>query len=193
MQAPPPPLLPVFRSRVQAELLTQLLLNPNVEVSLTRLADVVDASVSAVSREIDRAEAAGLVRSRRVGNTRLVSADRDSPLFEPLAELLLRAFGPRRIIGEEFGGIDGVEELYLFGSWAARYSGEGGPAPEDIDVLVIGTPDRNELFDAARRSEHRLGRPVQATVRSRDSWDESEESFIRQVRSHPLVVVDTSQ
>ncbi len=192
MQASQPGLLPLLRSRVQAELLTRLLLDPGEELSLTRLAEAADASVSTASREIDRAEAAGLVRSRRVGNTRLVSANRDSPLFDPLAELLLRAFGPTTVIEEEFGPIDGIEELYLFGSWAARYVGQSGPAPQDIDVLVIGKPDRNELFEAARRAENRLGRPVQATVRSRESWERSDEGFLREVRSRPLVAVEAS-
>ncbi len=32
----------------------------------------------------------------------------------------------------------GVQEAFVFGSWAARYMGEPGAAPRDIDVVVIG-------------------------------------------------------
>jgi predicted nucleotidyltransferase len=30
-------------------------------------------------------------------------------------------------------------ELAVFGSWAARYRGERGPVPGDVDLLVVGT------------------------------------------------------
>ena len=165
MQTPSPPLLPLLRSRLQAELLTLVLLTPGQEWSLTELADRAGASVSSAQREMARAEDAGVVSSRKVGNTRLVSAA-VSPLTGPLTELLLRSFGPRQVVGEELSGLPGVEAAYLFGSWAARYEGQTGRAPADIDVLVIGQPDRDELDDAAQRAGSRLAREVNMTVRS---------------------------
>ncbi|MGO8895361.1 MAG: hypothetical protein ACLPS1_00855 [Streptosporangiaceae bacterium] len=95
-KASPQPLLPLLRSRLQAEILTLVLLGPEHEWSPTGLASRTGASVSSVQREITRAEQAGVVSSRRLGNLRLVKAA-DSPL----TELLLRSFGrvrcwPRR-------------------------------------------------------------------------------------------------
>lgn len=94
-----------------------------------------------------RAEDTGVVTSRRLGSTRLVSAA-DSPLTGPLTELLLRSFGPRQVVAEELAGVAGIEAAFLSGSWAARYEGQPGRAPADIDVLVIGDPDRDELDEA---------------------------------------------
>jgi hypothetical protein len=49
---------------------------------------------------------------------------------------------------------------------AARHSGEPGLRPVgDIDVLVLGEPDRDRLYEAISAAERRLGRQVQATVR----------------------------
>ena len=124
-RALPPPLLPLLRSRLQAEVLTLVLLNPQQEWSLTELASRVGVSVSSVQREITRAQQAGVVASRRLGNVRLVKAS-DSPLTASLTELLLRSFGPRQVLAEELSGIVGVDRAYLFGSWAARYAGEAG-------------------------------------------------------------------
>jgi DNA-directed RNA polymerase specialized sigma24 family protein len=59
MQAPPPPLMPLLRSRLQAELLTVVLLTPGREWSLTELAERAGASVSSAQREMARAEDAG--------------------------------------------------------------------------------------------------------------------------------------
>ena len=56
--------------------------------------------------------------------------------------------------------------LWSVAASAARYRGEQGRAPNDLDVLVIGSPDRDAVDDAAERAERVIGLPVQATVRS---------------------------
>ncbi len=185
-KASPPLLLPLLRSRLQAEILTLVLLGPEEEWSLTGLAARTGASVSSVQREITRAEQAGVVRSRRLGNARLVRAA-DSPLTAPLTELLLRSFGPRQVLAEELESVEGVQGAYLFGSWAARYAGEAGRAPADLDVLVIGSPDRDELDDAAQRAAGRLAREVNVTIRSPAWWREGTDGFHADVTRRPLV------
>jgi predicted nucleotidyltransferase len=190
MKTQPPPLLPLLRSAHQAEILTRLLLGPQDSISLTNLAHLSRASLATVQREVERAEAAGVVRSERVGPTRLVRADPSSPLYRPLTDLLLVAFGPLPVMTNELAGIPGIENAYLFGSWAARYSGEAGAAPNDVDVLVIGEPDRDAVYDAADRAERRLHRPVQITFRSAEEWANSEEPFIATTRSRPLVPLE---
>lgn len=59
------------------------------------------------------------------------------------------------MLAEELEGVRGIEKAYLFGSWAARYAGEAGRPPADLDVLVIGSLNRDELDDAAQRAESR--------------------------------------
>jgi DNA-binding Lrp family transcriptional regulator len=187
-KAPPPPLLPLLRSRLQADLLTLVLLAPDAELSLTELARRIGASVSSAQREVSRAEQAGVVSTRRLGNTRLVRVA-DSPLTGPLTELLLRSFGPRQVLAEELSTVAGVDAVYLFGSWAARYAGEGGRPPADLDVLVIGKPDRDALDDAAQRAGERLAREVNVTIRSLQWWQDGADGFHTEVTRRPLVTV----
>jgi hypothetical protein len=183
----PPPLLPLLRSRLQAEVLTLVLLNPDKEWTLTELASRVGSAVS-VQREIVRAERAGVMASRRVGRTRLVRAA-PSPLTEPLTELLLRSFGPRQVLADELVGVPWIENAYLFGSWAARYAGQEGRPPADLDVLVIGTPDRDALDDAAQRAGARLAREVNVTIRSANWWHSGDDGFHTEVTRRPLVPI----
>ena len=179
-------MLPLLRSRLQAEILTLVLLGPGQEWTLTELASRTGASVSSVQREITRAEQAGVVKSRRLGSARLATAA-DSPLTGPLTELLLRSFGPRQVLAEELQAVEGIDGAYLFGSWAARYAGEAGRPPADLDVLVIGAPDRDELDDAAQRAASRLAREVSVTIRSSAWWREGTDGFHADVTRRPLV------
>ena len=105
-----------------------------------------------VYREVQRAEQTGLVTTRKVGNTRLVRANTASPYYRGLAEVLTRAFGVPAVLAEALRGVDGIAAAYIYGSWAARHEGRTGQRPVgDIDVLVLGQPDRDKLYAAASR------------------------------------------
>lgn len=106
--------------------MTQLCLHAATSYALTELAQAARVPLSTAHRDVARLVDTGLVASRSVGRTRLYQANAD------------------------------VEAVLLFGSWAARYAGQDGPPPADIDVLVIGTPHRAAVYAAADRAAARL-------------------------------------
>lgn len=189
-----PKLLPLLRSRQQGEILALLLGDPELEASVTDIAAMAGVPISSVHREVERAEAAGIVTSRRIGNVRLVRADTDSPYYRGLADVLVKAFGPPQVLAEVLDDVDGVEAAHIFGSWAARWAGEGADRPvADIDVLVLGAPDRDRLYAALSVAEKRLGRPVQDAIRPADWIAEGTGSFHATVVSRPLVPINLGQ
>lgn len=184
-----PPLLPIFRSRLQGELLASVLLTPGEDSSISDLSRRIGADPATVQREADRLERAGIFSSRRVGRARLVSANPESPLYRPLSELVLLTFGPTYVLQLELCKVSGVEKAFIFGSWAERHTGVEGFPPGDIDVLVVGNPDRDELHEATLRAEERLHREVSVAVRSSKAWSSSDDSFTKQLRKSPLLPV----
>ena len=66
-KTPAPSLLPILRSRQQGDILALLLGDPGLELSLTEIARQTGAPHPSVFREIERADQAGLVTSRKVG------------------------------------------------------------------------------------------------------------------------------
>ncbi len=179
----------MLRSDTQGRLLARILADPEREYNLTELVAWAGSSMPTVKREVDRAEQAGIVTTRKVGPTRQIRANVGHPLHAAVRQLILGTYGPPAVIAREFDEIDGALSVVVFGSWAARYLGATGQAPNDIDVLVIGSPDHNAVDDAAERAEREIGFPVEATIRSRAAWMSARESFVREVRSRPLVVV----
>jgi hypothetical protein len=189
MKVAVPVLAPVLRSDAQGKILAQVLADPDSEHTVTALTARAGTSMPTALREIDRAEAAQLVSTRRLGNTRLVKANPANPLYEPYRQIILATYGPPAVILQELEAVSGINHVYLFGSWAARYCGEPGPAPNDIDVLIVGRPDRDQVYEAAERAERRLGIPVQATIRTAKQWNDTRDAFISQVRGRPLVAL----
>lgn len=189
MPAKAPPLLPVFRSRLQGEILALALPDPDREWTIDELAERTGEPYQTVATEVRRLEQSDLLTATPVGRTKLLRGNRDSAYLRPLAQLATMAFGPPVVIAEELDGVDDIDAIYIYGSWAARYEGEPGPSPHDIDVLVLGKPDRDDVFDAARRAERRLGREVNVTQRTSRQWETASDGFAKQLRSSPMVEV----
>lgn len=190
-----PSLLPLLRSRMQGELLALTLLHPEREYSITELAEACGVTPTAVLREVERLVGGGILADRRVGRSRLVKARTDTPLYRPLSEVLAVTFGPMPLLAEALSGLAGVREAYIYGSWAARYRGEPGPPPGDVDVLVVGSPDADALFDLVEDVSRRLGREVSVHRISPASWaaDSSTDPFLTSVRERPLVPLPLEQ
>jgi predicted nucleotidyltransferase len=156
---------------------------------MTDLAHRFGAPLSTVHGEVGRLTEAGLLSRRNVGRSALVRANPANRFVEPLTELLLLSWGPLQVIAGEFAALDGAEQVLIFGSWAARYHQRHGPPPHDLDVLVVGQPSRQAVYDAADRAQHRLGMPVNPVIRSSDAWRQAVDPLVQQIQSGPLVPV----
>jgi DNA-binding transcriptional ArsR family regulator len=192
MRVQSPALLPLLRSQVQGDLLALMYLEPEREFTVTEAAHRVESSLRAVHHEIGRLVQAGLLADRRHGNNRLVRAVTDSPLSRPLTDLLAVTYGPLPVLTSGLAAVRGVERAFIYGSWAARYTGEPGPPPHDVDVLVVGGADPDELDVVAQAAERRLGREVNIRRIKPETWAQpaSEDAFLTSVRSRPLIELD---
>lgn len=183
----PVSLLPLFRSEAQYRLLGELVTTPGAEETIGSLARRIGASHATVSREVARLQRAGIVRTRDEGRRRLVAAVTDSPIFEPLRDLMAKVYGVPSVIEDEFGPLDA--RVAIFGSWAARWHGEPGPMPDDVDVLVIGDIEPRDAWDAAARATRRLGIEVNVVVRDPAEWADDPTGFAEEVKRRPMLDV----
>jgi predicted nucleotidyltransferase len=189
MRTEPPILLPLFRSRGQAKLLARVFLHPEDETSLSELARELELDPATVHREAQRLEEAGLLRSGWIGRARVVRPNEESPYYPELAGLILKAFGPVPVLEERLRALPGLEAAFIYGSWARRHAGERGEPPGDIDLLVVGKPDRRKLARLSRAASEELGFEVNPTVVGAEDWEAGATGFIRSVKREPLVPV----
>lgn len=181
--------MPIFRSRHQGELLAWLYLRPEEEFSLADLARRLDISPGTLHAEAKRLVEAGLISDRMIGRSRLLRANTSSRTARALTELLMLTFGPQIVIEEEFRYLADVDQVIVYGSWARRHDGEVGREPADVDVMVIGSPERDDVYAAAERSEQRLGIAVNPTVRSAKAWRDDSDALVITAKNGPHLVV----
>jgi predicted nucleotidyltransferase len=183
-----PSLLPILRSQQQGEILALLLGDPDLELSLTEIA--------APDRH---SPPFGLPRdpARRTSRPGHVTQDREhqtcpgqhrQPVLRRPGRILTRAFGVPAVLAKALRDVSGITAAYIYGSWAARHEGQTGQRPVgDIDVLVLGEPDRDQLYAALSIAEERLARPVQVTIRNRTWLESGSGAFHDTIISRPLV------
>jgi DNA-binding transcriptional ArsR family regulator len=187
VKASVPTISPLLRSDVQGNLLAELLLTPARERTLTELTDAVGVTMPTVHREVDRLVTAGFLTERRSGRNRYVRANLEHPLYLPVRQIIEYAYGPRAVLPRLLAPVDRIDDAYVYGSWAARMNGEEGADPADVDVLVVGQPDRADLYDVAAAAQSQLGREVNIRSVSRDRWEAADDPFLQTVKSRPLV------
>lgn len=171
--------LPIFRSEEQVRLLVVLFVLAREPMTLTEIAARAGVSMGVTHKEVESLEAAGLVVSHRRGNARLVEPDQSSHLAADLRALLTKAFGPAAMIQDALSGIEGIDEAFIFGSMAHP---AGVEPPNDVDLLIIGQPELDEVYEAIRSVEDLIGLPVNIVVRTRDEWLDDESGFAQRVR-----------
>jgi predicted nucleotidyltransferase len=179
------PILPIFRSRLQARLLALLFLHPERDWPGVELARRVGAPRQTVNDEMRRLEAAGLVVAAETGTAKLYRAATESPLYAPLRELVEKTLGVEVALKRVLADIPGIELAAIYGSWAAERL---RPA-SDIDVLVVGDAPFDEVADAVREVEELAGREIGITVYTRDELEEqlrTESGFVRNVLSREM-------
>ncbi|MFJ2739519.1 ArsR family transcriptional regulator [Streptomyces sp. NPDC087440] len=183
-----PSLLPLLRSQLQGDLLALTLLHPEQPYTLGDLAEQLRVSHTSVLREVNRLIEAGILTDRRVGRTRLVTVRTDTPLARPLTDLIAAAFGPVPLLTDALSEVPGATRAYLYGPWAARYNGENGPPPTDIDLLVVGDPDPDELSAAIVQPAHRLRREVNVHLTTPAAWSTpTDDPTLATIHAQPLV------
>lgn len=182
-----PPLMPVFRSRLQALVLALVLADPERTFTVAALARVLDADLATVSRETTRLARAGVLLEERHGRTRMLSANTQSPVFHELAGLAIKSFGPAHLAQEAFGALPRVSLVVVFGSWAARFAGAEGPAPRDLDVLLVGAPSRIAVHRAADELAERIGLPVHVEMVSAEEWEGDGVHLVREIKAGPYL------
>ncbi len=105
-----------------------------------------------------------------------------------MRQLILVTYGPVPVLRDTLQSVSNIEGAAIYGSWASRRSGVAGHVPNDIDVLVVGSPSRQKLYEAIDDAEQKLGYEVNVKRLSPEAWN-SQDGFVQTVRSRPMEVL----
>jgi predicted nucleotidyltransferase len=156
-----------LRSKARQRLLAYYFTNPAARLHLRDLAGRLSIDPSNLSKELGRLQREGLFRSDVSGRQRYFQLNREYALFDEVRSIVVKTIGAVPLLAQSLRKIDGIEEAYLYGSFARNQQ----DAASDIDVLVIGAPGGQAVAEAAQKLERQLGREVNYTVLTRREFN----------------------
>ncbi|MGH9402003.1 MAG: nucleotidyltransferase domain-containing protein [Terriglobia bacterium] len=169
-----------LRSKARQRVLAYYFTNPTARHHLRNLADRLSVDPSNLSKELGRLEREGLFLSEVSGRQKYFRLNREYPLYNEVRNIVRKTVGAVALIKQFLDKIGGIEEAYLYGSFAHNQQDAGS----DIDVIVIGVPDEKLLAEAVRNLERRLGRDINYTVLTPQEFErrrEHKDAFLENV------------
>jgi predicted transcriptional regulator with HTH domain len=146
----------LFSSSIRADVLALLLNSPEEKFYVREIAKLLRKNPSGVKRELDKLEEMGLVISEKVANLKYFHADKNSPLFSELKDLIAKSLGLPGALKSLLRAND-IKSAFIYGPYA-----EGEETPT-VDLIVIGsfTP---ALLVGLHDIEKKFGKRINCTV-----------------------------
>lgn len=169
-----------LRSKLRQRLLGYYFTNPGARHYLRELAALLEVDAANLSRELTRLEQHGLFVSTRERSHRYFQLNTRYPLYEEIRKIVFKTVGAAGLLRDELQPIRGIEEAYLYGSFARNQQ----DAASDLDVLLIGKPKAAELETVIRKLERRLRREINYTLLNREEFQSRnarKDAFLRSI------------
>jgi DNA-binding transcriptional ArsR family regulator len=155
----------LFSSSTRADVLSLLLNSPDEQFYVREIAKLLRKNPSGIKRELDKLEKMGIVFSERVANLRYFQADKDSPLYSELKNLITKSLGLPGALKAVLRAA-GARAAFIYGPYAE------GEDVDTVDMMVIG----------AEESPVKEFRNIERKFGCRITWIEMDEDEYRQKR-----------
>ena len=176
-------------SKTRRRVLGLLFTYPDRKFYVREIIEKVGCGHSAVQRELVKLENAGLISMEATGQNLYFSANKSSPVYNELHNLIIKTCGLADVIKNSLEEISGkIEFAFIFGSYA---SGTHRSAQSDVDLMIIGEISTLDLIKALRKARSTILReinPINYSVEEfRASFKKS--SFLQNVLNSPLIML----
>ena len=172
----------------QAKVYALIFGQPDRGFHLNELRRLTGLASASLQREVNRLFAAGLVVSENVGNLRRISANKQSPVFTPLFELIQKTMGAEPILREALQPLSKEIELALIYGSVAKGT---DTANSDIDLMVVSDSlGISNVLQRTIEAEQQLGRTVNPTcytVKEFQTRLTDPASFVNRVMAQPTI------
>lgn len=145
-----------LKSKISRALLDYFLLNKKESRYVNELARLLKLDPGNTFKKLREFEVEGILLSEFKGKQNYYSLNLKYPLLKEYEKLYESKFGLVKALEEKLGKLHGLEEAFIFGSFAkGNFSDDS-----DIDLLVIGKHDFKELAKIISNLELRFSREI---------------------------------
>jgi predicted nucleotidyltransferase len=173
---------------LRQKILSYYFTNPSKRFYVRQLASIIKEDPGNLSKELSRLEKEGIFIAETRGNQRHFCLNEKYPLYNELRSILFKTVGIEGRLKSIIGDIKGVELSFIYGSYAANKEN----ASSDVDVLIVGAPDEDELIKKIESAEQVLGREINYNIYPAREFKEKmkkKDNFISNILKRPRIML----
>lgn len=157
----------ILGSKTRQIILKAFYNNPDEEFYTRQLSSTYNVSVGTLHRELKKLLSLGLLESRTVGNIRLFSINKQSPIYEELKSIFYKTEGIIKYVSDLISHVEGVRLAFVYGSFARGDERKDS----DVDIFLVGDNiDDDKLMESISELEKELVRDINYTAYSEDEY-----------------------
>jgi len=146
----------LFSSAIRADLLALLLNSPEERFYVREIATLIRKNPSGVKRELDNLEKMGIVSGQKVANLKYFQANKLSPLFSELKNLIAKSLGLPGAL-KTVVRMSGAKAAFLYGPYAE------GEDVGTVDLFIVGATSNN-IGASLKLLEEEFGKKIHYTM-----------------------------
>jgi len=160
--------------------------DPEKSYYLRELGRLIEKEPGVFQRDINKLVESGILLSEYRANSRFFKLNKNHPLYKELKSIFLKTVGAEGRLKEILKGIKNINITFIFGSYAKGKE----DTFSDIDLMIIGDPDENELVSKIIEIEKELDREINYHIFSPIDWKKKlkeKDSFLGNILSQPKI------
>lgn len=150
----------LFISKVRIKAIKYFLFNPDVPIHLRGAVRDFKEEINAVRREMARLEEIGFIESKIQGNRKYFVLNQKYPLLPEMLGIFHKSFGLGGAIMQNLEKLGDVQFIILSGAFTNFLK----PSAHNVDMVVIGEVNTDELNILVEDAEKKLGRQINYTI-----------------------------
>jgi predicted nucleotidyltransferase len=136
----------------------------------------------------DQLKKINLIKETAKGNLKLYRINRDSPIIEDIKRIFIKTDSLGTLLSEELSKTGKIDYALIYGSFARGEETE----KSDIDLLIIGTVDEENLIPLIGKTEKRINREVNYILWSPNEFKKKakeRQNLLLDIISKPFVML----
>ncbi|MEW6222782.1 MAG: nucleotidyltransferase domain-containing protein [Candidatus Hadarchaeota archaeon] len=169
-------------------MLAKLMMDSDKRFYIRELSKNLGIPYGMLYREVKNLVLLGILKEEKTGKVTLISANKKLPYFAELKSMMVKTAGLGDSVKNALSGLRRIRYALVYGSFASGTEAEDS----DIDLLVVGDINEEEVLKAANRVEKDVGREVNYIVWSEKEFHKrlkSKHHLLAEIMENPVIML----
>lgn len=175
----------LFSSNTRVKLLTLFFTSPQKEFYLREIEKLIKENITSIRRELNSLKKIGLFKEHLRGNNKYYQLNQKFCFYPELKSIIFKTTGIKGMLEQVLKKIKKIKVAFIYGSYAKEDEEE----KSDIDLIIVGQADYNQLLKSLKQVEEKINREIDFILYNEKEFLEKlmDSYFIKNVIKSPKI------